>query len=224
MRKTHITHAHVHTITLNAYMYRRNFCLPPLWCSHARAACVLLNPILKEHFTPHVWEALGIGRERTHKGTYTNTIYMPDAMFSHLSKQTHLGTWNSIAVCLLLLVKQYFHTSAVSLHGLFTISTTIGGKVLLLDCCTAELLFEYCLILSFYFPFSIAPPRTGYDSRSSHTEGQSKLEVLREKKWGSDRQGYGWKYEGMKEDSGPMRHLELWCYWEIYVCIWNPAG
>lgn len=127
--KTHITHAHVHTSTgTHRHMYRRNFCLPPLWSSHARAACVLLNPILKERFTPHVWEALGIGREHTHrhshKCTYTNTIYMPDAMFSHLSKQTHLGTWNSIAVCLLLLVKQYIYTYAVPLHGLFTIYNT----------------------------------------------------------------------------------------------------
>lgn len=65
---------------------------------------VLLNPILKERFTPHVWEAPGIGRECTHKGTYTNTICMPDAMLNQWSKQTHLGTWNSIAVCLLLLV------------------------------------------------------------------------------------------------------------------------
>lgn len=74
---------------------------------------VLLNPILKERFTPHVWEAPGIGRECTHKGTYTNKICMPDAMFNHWSKLTHLDTWNGIAVCLLLLVKQYFNTSAV---------------------------------------------------------------------------------------------------------------
>lgn len=180
--KTHITHANVHTITLNTHMYRRNFCLPPLWSSHARAACVLLNPILKERFTPHVWEALGIGRERAHKDTYTNTIYMPDAMFSHLSKQTHLGTWNSIAVCLLLLVKQYFYTSAVPLHGLFTLyNRREGFSSGLLHCWTIVWVLPH-FDFFFFFPLPLALPTSMYDSRSSHTEGPSKPEVLGERK------------------------------------------
>lgn len=62
---------------------------------------VLLNPILKEHFTPHVCEAPGIGRECTHKATYTNTICMPDAMCNHRRKRRHFGSWNSITVCLI---------------------------------------------------------------------------------------------------------------------------
>lgn len=65
---------------------------------------VSLNPILKERFTPHVWEAPGIGRECAHKGTCTNTICMPDAMLNQCSKHSYLVTWNGIAVCHLLLV------------------------------------------------------------------------------------------------------------------------
>lgn len=67
-KKIYITHAHVRTCT-ETHMCGRNFCLPPLWSCHARAACALLNPILKERFTPHVWEALGIGREHTQAHT-----------------------------------------------------------------------------------------------------------------------------------------------------------
>lgn len=65
------TCAHNH---MKAQLCRRNFraCLP-LGSSRARAACVLLNPILKECFTPHVWEALGIGREHTHVHTMAHT-------------------------------------------------------------------------------------------------------------------------------------------------------
>lgn len=57
-----------------------------------------------------------------------------------------------------------------------------------------------------------------YDSRGFHTEDPSKPEVLREERWGSEKQGYGWVDGRMKEGSGPMRHLELWCYWEI-CCV-----
>lgn len=76
-----------------------------------------------------------------------------------------------------------------------------------------------CLsIASFSSP--LAPRRTLYDSRDSHIENPSKPEFFREERWGSERQRYAWIDGRMKECTGPMRHLELWCYWEMWsVCV-----
>lgn len=64
------------------------------------------------------------------------------------------------------------------------------------------------------------PRRTLYDSRDSHIEDPSKPEFFREERWGSERQRYAWIDGRMKECTGPMRHPELWCYWEMWsVCV-----
>lgn len=82
----------------------------------------------------------------------------------------------------------------------------------------AQLLFECCLIPSFSPP--LAPRRTLYDSRDSHIEDPSKPEFFREERWGSETQRYAWIDGRMKEGTGPMRHPELWCYWEMWsVCV-----
>lgn len=78
-------------------------------------------------------------------------------------------------------MKPYFNTQFLFMGCLLY---RTGGKVLLLDCCTAELLFVYCLILippPSPSPFPLALRRTMYDSMSSHTEGPSEPVVLREK-------------------------------------------
>lgn len=90
---------------------------------------VLLNPILKERFTPHVCEAPGIGRECAHKGTHTNTICMPDAMCNHRRKRSHFGSWNSITVCLI--SEAVLWPTKCSLQ-LFTTFAPAGGRLLLL--------------------------------------------------------------------------------------------
>lgn len=89
---------------------------------------LLLNPILKERFTPHVCEAPGIGRECAHKGTYTNTICMPDAMCNHRRKRRHFGSRNSITVCLI--SETVLLPTKCSLQ-LFTRSAPAGGTILL---------------------------------------------------------------------------------------------
>lgn len=63
-----------------------------------------------------------------------------------------------------------------------------------------------------------------YDSKHSHTEGLSKPKVLRENKMRIRETVVWWIDGGLKKGSGPLRHLEFWCYWEIrcmFVC--NPA-
>lgn len=92
--------------------------------------------------------------------------------------------------------------------------TTLEGKVLLFDCCTAELLFEYCLIL-YFAPFPIALRRTMYDSKRSHTEGLSKPKVLRENKMRIRETGVWVDRQRDKGRQCPVRHREFWCYCEI---------
>lgn len=182
---------------------------------------LLLNPILKERFTPHVCEAPGIGRECAHKGTYTNTICMPDAMCNHRRKRRHFGSRNSITVCLI--SETVLLPTKCSLQ-LFTRFAPAGGTILL-RCSTIV------WVLPHPHPPPPAPRRTLYDSRDSHIEDPSTPGFFREERWGSERQRHAWIDGRMKEGTGPMRHLELWCYWEmcsvyvcVCVCIWNPAG
>lgn len=172
---------------------------------------VLLNPILKERFTPHVCEAPGIGRECAHKGTHTNTICTADAMRNHRRKRRHFGSWNSITVCLI--SETVLSQTKCSLQ-LFTTFAPAGGTLL-------RLRSTIVWVLPHSHPLPLASRRTLYDSRDSHIEDPSKPEFFREERWGSERQRYAWIDGGMKEGIGPMRHLELWRYWEIwsvYVC------
>lgn len=207
--------------TSHTHMCGRNFCLPPLWSRHARAACALLNPILKERFTPHVWEALGIGREHTQRRMHKHNLH---AWCNVQSLEQTDTLWYMKQHCsVLLLVKWYLHTCSVPLHRSFTVYNTGRGSLSLI-CYIAELLWVLPHF-DFFFPFPIALRRPMYDSRSFPDEGPSKAKVLREKRWRSEREGYRGIDEGMKEGCGPVRHLELWCYWEIWcVCIWNPTG
>lgn len=80
-------------------------------------------------------------------------------------------------------------------------------------------LLNNCLSIA-SFSSSLAPRRTLYDSRDSHIENPSKSEFFREARWGSERQRYAWIDGRMKECTSPMRHPELWCYWQMWsVCI-----
>lgn len=155
---THITHICVHNHIKCTHVEKE---FPPASALKPELP-VLLNPILKEHFTPHVWEAPGIGRECTRSDIYTNTICMPDAMFYHRSKPTHLGTRNIVAACLLLLVKHCFNNCSYLLYK------PMGRKVLLWNCCTAQLLFKYCIIQLFpHFPSSCSSKKYIWQQRLS---------------------------------------------------------
>lgn len=83
-------------ITENTHMYEGISA-----CLHFEAAmpelpvCYLI-PFSKSVLPPTSERPLALAGNAhigTHKATCTNTIYMPDAMFSHLSKHTYLGTW-----------------------------------------------------------------------------------------------------------------------------------
>lgn len=65
----------------------------------------------------------------TYKGKYTNTIYVPDAMFSHLSEQTHCSASSVISEMYLLLITFLLYLFMGCLHY-----TTVGVKVGLLHC------------------------------------------------------------------------------------------
>lgn len=155
----HTHHTHLGTQSHQVHICREGIsaCL----CFEARAACITKSHSQRA-FTPHVWEAPGIGRECAHSVIYTNTICMPDAIFYHRSKLTRLGTWNLVAACLLLLVKRCFNNCSYLLYK------PMGRKVLLWNCCTAQLLFKYCIIQIFpHFPSSCSSKKHIWQQRLS---------------------------------------------------------
>lgn len=65
------TYIHAHN-PIALHMYRRNFCLLPLWSSHARAACVTKSHSQRV-FNPPCLKGLLVLAENAHTTAYTQT-------------------------------------------------------------------------------------------------------------------------------------------------------
>lgn len=90
---------------------------------------VLLNPILKERFTPHVWEAPGVGTHATH--IHKQNLHA----WRNVQSLEQTDTFGYAAVCLLLLVEQYLSAVAAVYHTQQQEGSFYFGIVALLNYC-----------------------------------------------------------------------------------------
>lgn len=134
----HKHHTHVGPITSNAHAERRHFQLPPLWSGSARAACVTKSHSQRAFYPPRLRGSWHWQRMCTQRHTQTQSACLMQCAITGANGDILVP---ETALQCVLLAKRYFRQQSAVCSCLPCLQQQEERFY-----CSAQLLFEYCLI------------------------------------------------------------------------------